>query len=67
MTPIRTKEEYKAALARVDELRARSQPEEAEELAQLLELIAYYKKGIIFLKEGTIFEGTISLDFSTST
>jgi antitoxin component HigA of HigAB toxin-antitoxin module len=64
MTPIRNKEEYKAALERVDELYTRSLPEEAEELAQLLELIAYYKKGIIFLKSGTVFENTIYLDFS---
>jgi hypothetical protein len=64
MTPIRTKEEFKAALTRMDELITRSLPEEAEELAQLLELIAYYKKGIIFLKEGPIFENAISLDFS---
>ncbi len=64
MTPIRNKEEYQAALARADELYTRALPEEAEELAQLLELIAHYKKGFIFLKEGPIWENTIHLDFS---
>jgi antitoxin component HigA of HigAB toxin-antitoxin module len=63
LQPIQTEEEYEAALARVKELRARSLPEEAEELEQLFMLIAHYKKGFVFLKEGPVWENTISLDF----
>lgn len=57
-------EEYKAALARVEELRTLSVPEEAEELALLLKLIEWYEKGIIFLKSGTIYENEIYIDFA---
>jgi hypothetical protein len=61
---IQTPEEYKSALARVEELRARSLPEEAEELELLLKLIRYYEKGIVFLTEGKTYVNNFYLDWT---
>jgi hypothetical protein len=64
LQPIRTREEYEAALQRVQELRERLVPEEAEELEMLLALIAHYDRKISFELEGTTYVNTIYLDFT---
>ena len=63
MTSIRTLEEYEAAVTRALELIKKLPPEEAQELMELTQRIIEHKAGFVFLKDGTEFVNTITLDF----